>query len=1052
MPAQTQMLSVPFQGGMDQKTHPDYVQAGSQTSVVNGRFSKAGALHKRFGYTQLDNNLVGIGGGLYDGVARKLLACGGALCVAADAGLPSPTGPSGVNLWARTPGVDAWAPRGALSECVATWTGVEADAQFISAMDCAVLGGVVCVAYIKNAQTVATVYDQVTGGVLLGPVVLDSTHGAVYVRAVAIADGVHSRFVVAWSDNTFIYTAVMDFSTPASLAWTVVGATVTTNTNAGPLPYAVFDCCAVQGTPWIAFVYESPTVNRHVGVAWYAINATTIPSVGGVLLNETTTGLTAMAIASTSSTVVVAAYGTAADFKVHTGQINPTASIINTQPVVAYTSIQSSAAVRMGIVAGGAYVWVVVSDNTIATQWVSLDVNLNPAFYQVSLNHFISSKPFANGNKVYVQAYYSDPDNIQPTTRLLDLKADCQPTVSLYWAAREVARVTPRFSSIPGGSQNGNVCAPQYVGSGSPSSFNANQKWISLAASSISATGKSNIIQIVYDFNAPGCFQNAELGPSTYMAGGVPMMYDGSSVTEIGYSSFPDKVTVTDSGAGTNLVSGKNYQYIAVYEAWSSNGELIWSASSLPVTYTAGNAHSTSVQFNYLCITQRSGTLTFAISTPPVMSVTIWRTLGNGSIFYRATAVQVTGANVNQPLGVNGSVTDALSDAALALNQQWRMDGQPGSEVNNQCPPSLICLISHRNRLFGVSGDQRTIYYTKPYVPNVAANFADEMTFVVAGVGPLTALFSMDDKLVIFTADALFYTNGDGATADGQGSGLDLPPLPIRVPSDVGCIEPRSLVLTPAGVMFQSRIGIYLLGRDMSVSYIGKAVEDVLASYPIVTSAALVPGQTEVRFTARDVDDVSSSRHSVILVYNYLFQAWSYDQFHTTGRGIYSLPDPACSAVVAMGPDAQPRYTILMPDGSTYSESISTYKDQGVWVTFSVETAWLKLVQVGGYQRCRRVQVKVDQVQNHALTVQMGYNYQTAYVDSYTYSAIGPQPLTDFQFHVGPSGLRCQAIRIKISDAQGLSSQDSEWVFTNVSVEIATRPGMWRPNVLSGRR
>jgi len=48
---------------------------------------------------------------------------------------------------------------------------------------------------------------------------------------------------------------------------------------------------------------------------------------------------------------------------------------------------------------------------------------------------------------------------------------------------------------------------------------------------------------------------------------------------------------------------------------------------------------------------------------------------------------------------------------------------------------------------------------------------------------------------------------------------------PSLIPTDTGTINPRSIVLTPMGIMYQSEKGIYLLDRSLQVSYIGADVE-----------------------------------------------------------------------------------------------------------------------------------------------------------------------------------------------------------------------------------
>jgi hypothetical protein len=74
--------------------------------------------------------------------------------------------------------------------------------------------------------------------------------------------------------------------------------------------------------------------------------------------------------------------------------------------------------------------------------------------------------------------------------------------------------------------------------------------------------------------------------------------------------------------------------------------------------------------------------------------------------------------------------------------------------------------------------------------------------------GDITALKAMDDKLIIFKENAIFYLSGDGPNNLGQQDTFIEPQL---ISSDIGCSVKNSVVLTPAGIFFKSHKGIHLL-------------------------------------------------------------------------------------------------------------------------------------------------------------------------------------------------------------------------------------------------
>ncbi len=124
----------------------------------------------------------------------------------------------------------------------------------------------------------------------------------------------------------------------------------------------------------------------------------------------------------------------------------------------------------------------------------------------------------------------------------------------------------------------------------------------------------------------------------------------------------------------------------------------------------------------------------------------------------------------------------------------------------------------------------------------------------------MKCLAPMDDKLIIFKKNAIYYLNGAGPDNTGANSQYSQPTF---ITSTLGCDNPNSIVTVPSGLMFQSDKGIWLLGRDLSTSYIGWDVEDF--NDDEVVSALTIPDAHEVRFTMAS---------GAILLYDYSFNQW----------------------------------------------------------------------------------------------------------------------------------------------------------------------------------
>lgn len=248
------------------------------------------------------------------------------------------------------------------------------------------------------------------------------------------------------------------------------------------------------------------------------------------------------------------------------------------------------------------------------------------------------------------------------------------------------------------------------------------------------------------------------------------------------------------------------------------------------------------------------------------------------------------------------------------------------------------------------SGDR--FQYSKPIVQGTATEdkLAPETNegfgYVLEGGQDITGMGPLDDSLVVFTESAVYINAGQGPADNGAGSGFSGPRL---VSSDAGCVEPRSVVSTPDGLMFLSRAGIYLLGRDHRLSFVGEPVKETLQAYPVVTSAVLVPEDNEVRFTVTSADGADGR----VVVYSYAFQAWLVWSVLGAGgepvaplAGCYHQPEPATRG----------RYVIAHSSGLLEESRSGSQVDSGTQAfTCSVRPGWLQAAQHGGRQSVRSV-------------------------------------------------------------------------------------------------
>lgn len=205
--------------------------------------------------------------------------------------------------------------------------------------------------------------------------------------------------------------------------------------------------------------------------------------------------------------------------------------------------------------------------------------------------------------------------------------------------------------------------------------------------------------------------------------------------------------------------------------------------------------------------------------------------------------------------------------------------GQPAlytesGELENLPPPPASFIARNNNRLFVInSEDPQELWFSKFNYGNNAISFNDSLTRRLNGFGSIRTVSPLDDKVVLHTKASIHWFSGDGPLDTGeQDTFTDI----NLITSDVGCDEPDSLVQMPEGIMFKSPKGLYKLGRDLSVEYVGAPVEEYNSNS--VTSATLLADKNQIRFT--------SSGTNPTLVYDYYLKQWSTFTNHAAADAI----------------------------------------------------------------------------------------------------------------------------------------------------------------------
>lgn len=535
------------------------------------------------------------------------------------------------------------------------------------------------------------------------------------------------------------------------------------------------------------------------------------------------------------------------------------------------------------------------------------------------------------------------------------------------------------------------------------------QQFLAIAATRMSLETDVNrpvttITRCLINANHPNQYQSAALGEHLYLAGGVPAIYDGHKVTEVGFHYQPDQPQAARVAVVGSLTAGA-YRYILVFEERDPRGAVhrsIPSTPSVAITSLGGDSGEvTPMRHLNLTARQEVGDT----DRGAAIYIVLYRTkVGGVAPYYRVTDQIVPMAWLNDPSAATFiPFVDGLADASLG-EQLYTT----GGVLENVAPCAFQAVVAHRNRIWAIGDDGRTVWFSKEYLQGEAPGFNEGLTFAVEDDGrPLTALGTLDDKLVCFKRDSIYVVAGQGPNDSGGGN--DLSP-PQRISSDVGCIDQRSVVEIPAGVMFQSVQGLCLLTRSLEVKFVGDQVSATTTAYPVCTSAVRVPDQQQVRFTMQTAED---AYNGVTLVLDYRLMRWARwflwkaDGSGSQTAGIQSACwHPTYKYIVAQDVANNP---------AVWTESALAYTDVGSFVPLLFESPWIPLgagLQGDGW--LLSIAVLGERISTHNLRISVAYDYSTSYTavtfDSTAITALGVFEAVKVRF----GRQRATAVRVKI--------------------------------------
>lgn len=495
------------------------------------------------------------------------------------------------------------------------------------------------------------------------------------------------------------------------------------------------------------------------------------------------------------------------------------------------------------------------------------------------------------------------------------------------------------------------------------------------------------------------------IGESSYLSLGKVTVFDSTRNLESGFDYFPKIYTASQTALAGSISNG-TYNYVVVLNAYNTKGDLDRSAVSAPfqVTITSG-PKNVEGYFTGTPFSQRN--FNGITSTTLGMVACIYRTENNGSVFYKVKEVPF--ANSGPHL-----FFDNLPDAAITDNEVLYTTG---GVLQSDPTPQARFSASGGNRLFlGGLENKDEIAFSKKQLLGECVAFSDFFRIRIstasnADKSDMSALGYLDGKLIIFREQSIYYIQGDGPLETGLQDTFTEPEV---ISSDAGCVDPRSVLNVPMGIMFKSRKGIYLLDRSLSTQYIGAPVEDF-------NGQSIVASIVSDKFNeARFYTDQGNC-----LVYNYLFNTWS----------VFKNQTPVDADIWQGSP-------VSLVNNKVVKETENTFLDDSNYYSMKLVTPWLKMNAIQGFQRVYQLWIIGNYKSIHTLKMKVYVNYVETAVETYDL-VYNPSSEGQYQFTVSMPVQKVESIKFELYDTNQSGNGES-FDLSNLQAEVGIKSGGYK--------
>lgn len=521
------------------------------------------------------------------------------------------------------------------------------------------------------------------------------------------------------------------------------------------------------------------------------------------------------------------------------------------------------------------------------------------------------------------------------------------------------------------------------------------------------ATAVPGIVSIKVDFNSRDKYSAVPYGRSMILAGTNLHAFCGQYLRELNFFHTSREPKLTQLSSGGYIPEGV-YKVVLVYEFTDRNGYLHRSNPSPPATVTtvAGEDNLIQCKVESYVVTNLTGEGGLVALIP-------YRTVANGSTFHRDEYYEKT-ENGTEPANPTNQKNSAFLDARTITMKRSdeELETQAflftdSKEVPSTPIPPVKYLTTWGSRIWaGGSARDEAIYFSKINQTNLMPEFSEFFSISIQDKpGRTTGLVGLTDKIILSKRGRLFYSYGAGPDRIGEGGDFA---LFEEIPGVGGAVNGKSMVVNGAGVSYKSDKGIYTLSPGLLTQFSGASYEDE-ANEDILRAITPIDSETVRYVTA-----------SGVLSLDTFFNTWSKDSSFTL--------EPVDACLYAN------KFHVLTPS-SVLVENRSSWVDAGSSYDMSIETGWISLATVVGFQRFYRMFMVMDNLSPYTVTVSLAYDYGP-YVDFTTFNDVA-----DSRIIIYPSKQKCEAFRLKIEVSPNGGTEQSLNI-NFIGLVVGTKQGL----------